>query len=199
MDKKGYLINLFALTMLFIICSCQEKQLFLIPVTVGQFESFATNTGYITDAEKYGWSFVQENIYDFRVVENANWKIPDGVNNPKSENLPVTQVSFNDAKAYCKWSKTRLPSYNEYWELIKDDKRKVISNYIKPITPVDDVNVLGNVWEITNTELGDSIRLAGGSIYCSPKTCNGTIKNRKLYIDKQTGNTHIGFAVIVKN
>jgi len=165
-------------------------------VTFGQFDEFVKKTGYITDAEKFGWSIVQTDVFSFHRVEGANWKKPDGKNETKLSDLPVTQVSYNDAVAYCNWSASRLPTYDEYWLLIEDDIRKVISDNNAPITTANKANILGNVWEITSTENNGNIRLAGGSIFCSPNTCHGTKKDRELYVDKQTGNFHIGFAVI---
>lgn len=174
----------------------EEQAKSLVPITYAQFEAFVQATGYLTDAEQFGWSFVQEDVFNFIVVEGANWRKPDGQNPPPSKDFPVTQVSYNDALAYCKWANSRLPTYEEYWDLIKKDKRKVISNYNGPISKTHKVNLLGNVWEISATTLGDSTRLAGGSLFCAPTTCHGTSIDRELYVDKQTGNIHIGFAVI---
>jgi len=165
-------------------------------VTYSQFDEFVKKTGYVTDAEKFGWSIVQTDVFNFHKVDGANWRKPDGKNEIKSGELPVTQVSYSDAMAYCKWSGSRLPSYDEYWHLIKDDKRPIITNNTAPITAANKANVLGNVWEITSTENNGNIRLAGGSLFCSPNTCHGTKKERELYVDKQTGNFHIGFAVL---
>ena len=173
--------------------SLKEK---LEVVTYRQFEEFVQKTGYITDAEKFGWSIVQKEVFSFSKVYGANWRKPDGRNRPESADLPVTQVSYNDAIAYCKWSGSRLPAYAEYWRLIKDDKRKIISNNNGTIAAANSVNILGNVWEITSTEINGNIRLAGGSLFCSPNTCNGTKQERKLTVDKQTANLHIGFAVL---
>ena len=172
-----------------------EENIELHVVSYEEFEAFVNATSYVTDAETYGWSFLQKDVYNFEIVEGANWRKPDGENTPSSKYLPVTQVSYNDAIAYCEWSDTELPTYEKYWELIKSDKRTIVTND-KPITTVNEANVLGNVWEITATTIGDSTRLAGGSLFCSVNTCHGTSKDRKQFIDKQTGNIHIGFAVI---
>jgi len=58
------------------------------------------------------------------------------------------------------------------------------------------VNIDGNVWELTHSGKEDEVSLAGGSLFCSENTCNGTVKERELYVDKETGNIHIGFCVI---
>ncbi|MEL6659476.1 MAG: SUMF1/EgtB/PvdO family nonheme iron enzyme [Bacteroidota bacterium] len=166
-------------------------------VTVKQFEKFVAETGYVTDAEQFGWSIVQKDVFNFTTVDGADWRNPDGLNPPASPSLPVTQVSYNDAVAYCKWSRTALPTYEQYWELIQPDERMVVTNLNAPISSAETVNILGNVWEITAPVDGEAIRLAGGSLFCSPRTCHGTSKARKLYVDKQTGNLHIGFAVIL--
>ena len=168
-------------------------------VTHAQFEAFVNQTGYITDAERYGWSIVQQDVFNFIKVDRANWRKPDGFNPPTSKSLPVTQVSYNDALAYCEWSGNDLPTYQEYWEYIKNDKRNVITDNNGPISDVNKVNILGNVWEITSTQKGEEIRLAGGSLFCSPNTCHGTSEERELYVDKETGNIHIGFAVLLGN
>ncbi|PHS06920.1 MAG: hypothetical protein COA88_09705 [Kordia sp.] len=176
--------------------SCNEKEITLKVVSYTQFELFVNETQYITDAEKYGWSIVQIDVYNFKKKENANWKTPDGVNKVSSGELPVTQVSYNDALAYCKWAKKRLPSYNEYWELVKNDTRVIVSENKFQISEINKVNIVGNVWDITKNNNTNLIRLAGGSLFCSENTCHGTIRERELFVDKETGNIHIGFCVI---
>lgn len=176
--------------------SCKEKEIKLEPVSYSQFELFVCDTGYKTDAEKYEWSIVQLDVYNFKKTKNASWKKPDGINKVSSGELPVTQVSYNDAIAYCIWAKKRLPSYNEYWEIVKNDSRVVISENKFPISEIDTVNIVGNVWDITESKKNDLVRIAGGSLFCSERTCDGTIKERELFVDKETGNIHIGFCVI---
>ena len=180
--------------LVFIFLGC-KKPLKLHPVTVKEFREFVTKTDYVTDAEKFGWSFVQKDIFDFEVKEGVTWKNPNG-NNKAEDNLPVTQVSYNDAKAYCEWADVVLPEYGQYWEAVKYDQRKINMNS-DGINPVVDVNIVGNVWDITITEnKRREIRLAGGSYLCSEDSCNGTDPERKLFVDKTTGNTNIGFSVL---
>ena len=138
---------------------------------------------------------MQVNVFDFETVDGADWRKPDGINVPSFKELPVTQVSYNDAIAYCEWSGTNLPTYNQYWNLVKDDDRVIVSDNLMPISDVDDVNIIGNVWDLTLSEDDDAVRLAGGSLFCAEKTCNGTVKDRELYVDRETGNLHIGFSV----
>ncbi|MFK7832558.1 MAG: SUMF1/EgtB/PvdO family nonheme iron enzyme [Winogradskyella sp.] len=137
----------------------------LKPVSYSEFERFVKETNYVTDAEKYGWSIVQTDVYNFKTVPNASWRKPDGVHKVSSGKLPVTQVSYNDALAYCKWSKQRLPNYNEYWNIVKKDTRIIVSDNKLPISDIDKVNIVGNVWDITDNENDALVRLAGGSLF----------------------------------
>lgn len=175
-------------------CGC-KKSPELHPVSVADFSKFILETNYKTDAEKYGWSIIQEDVFNFRIDSFLTYQIPNGKDSARAD-FPVTQVSFNDAIAYCNWAGARLPSYDEFWELTKNDKRKINEKSFS-ILPLKESNIIGNVWDITTTENANrEIKLAGGSFMCNPNTCNGTNPNRKLFVDKATGNTHIGFSVI---
>ena len=107
-------------------------------------------------------------------------------------------MSYNDAVAYSKWVGLSLPTYEQYWDIVDDDDRLIVSDNLYPILPVNDVNVVGNVWDITKPINSNKVRLAGGSIFCSIDTCHGTQKDRELFIDKETGNIHIGFSILTK-
>lgn len=188
----------FALLLFLIFNSCLgEDQLNLKPVTVAEFREFIEDSNYMTDAEKYGWSIVQTDAFNYKIVEGANWKKPDGINN-SIDGLPVTQVSYNDAVAYSEWVGLSLPTYEQYWDIADDDDRLIVSDNLYPILPVNDVNVVGNVWDITKPINSNKVRLAGGSLFCSIDTCHGTQKDRELFIDKETGNIHVGFSILTK-
>ena len=188
--KKNYLLFLFFLTF----CSNVEEKS-LHPVTVKEFKEFVNATGYETDAERYGWSIVQLNVYDYKIINGATWLKPDG-ENTSEDNMPVTQVSYKDAIEYCKWAGVSLPTYEQYWKLVSSDERLIVSDNMYPISPVKEVNIVGNVWDITEPENSDQVRLAGGSLFCSIDTCHGTQEARELYVDKETGNIHIGFSIL---
>ena len=190
--KKLYLF----LFVILVSCSSQ-KDLSLKTVSVKEFKNFINATGYVTSAEEYGWSFVQQNVYDYIVVDGANWLKPDGTN-PSIDSLPVTQVSYNDAIEYCKWAGVSLPTYDQYWQLISSDDRLIVSDNIYPISSVESVNIIGNVWDITEPINSNQIRLAGGSLFCSIDTCHGTQEDRELFVDKETGNIHIGFSILTE-
>ena len=86
------------------------------PVTVAQFGAFIKSTGYKTQAEEFG----DGGTFDFKtgtwtLMKGANWQHPFGKDAAAAPpNHPVTQVSWNDAVAYCKWAKKRLPTSDEF-------------------------------------------------------------------------------------
>ncbi|HPH95684.1 MAG TPA: SUMF1/EgtB/PvdO family nonheme iron enzyme [Anaerolineaceae bacterium] len=145
-------------------------------ITNAMFTQFVSETHYWTDSKKNGKGRIIENGV-YKEIYGANWEHPQGLTSDLQgkDHWPVTQVSWNDAAAYCAWAGKRLPT-NAEWEKAArgPDGRKYpwgnensncnlanmeidgipciggttkVGSYLDGISPYGALDMVGNVWE----------------------------------------------------
>jgi formylglycine-generating enzyme required for sulfatase activity len=135
-----------------------------VAVTNDRFAAFVEATAYVTDAERFGWSFVfcQHVAGDadalarvpgatwWRRVDGALWRCPEGPGSDIADRLdhPVVHVSHNDAVAFASWSGGRLPSESEWEHAARGGIRGAEFPW-GDVEPTDDGPYPCNIWQGT--------------------------------------------------
>ncbi len=130
------------------------------PVTNGDFAAFVDATGYVTDSEQYGWSFVfhlqvppglvEDTAAEapwWCVVRGAGWRTPEGPGSSVADRLdhPVVHVSWNDARAYAAWAGQSLPSEAQWEYAARGGLEQKLYPWGDELTP--DGQHLCNIWQ----------------------------------------------------
>lgn len=135
-----------------------------LAVTNRQFAKFIESTGYRTEAETFGWSFVfagqlattdPADVMDgyvagapwWRGVRGASWRTPNGAGSSADEiaDHPVVHVSFNDASAYAAWCGKRLPSEAEWEKAARGGLDQLVYPWGDELMP--DGRHRANIWQ----------------------------------------------------
>ena len=123
-------------------------------VTNREFAAFIDDTGFVTEAERFGWSYVfhillpksllkrlkPQNVQGLEWwygVEGACWKKPEGPgsNIKKRMDYPAIHISWNDAQAYCEWKGHRLPTEAEWEKAARGGLEQSIYAWGDELTP----------------------------------------------------------------
>jgi hypothetical protein len=142
-------------------------------VTNAAFQTFSNETQYTTTAGERGYS------WDITRCRRCSWRTPRPNRNAFDHpDDPVVHVSWTDARAFCEWAGSRLPSEDEWeyaargaerrtfpwgdeWESgrIRDTSAnniglEPVGSHPEGATPDGIFDLAGSVWEWTSTASG---------------------------------------------
>jgi len=117
------------------------------PVTVKSFSDFVASSGYISTAEELGSGAVMEfGSGRWYLQPGATWRQPFGPQSTIAEpDHPVTQVSWDDAFAFCDAQGKRLPTEVE-WEHAARSGHSGEVTYAFGDSLLREGDYLANVW-----------------------------------------------------
>lgn len=136
------------------------------PVTNESFAEFVNATGYLTEAERFGWSFVFQGhlspeqrallVKDtvavapwWYKVQGTHWRCPEGPDSTIDgrPHQPVVHVSWNDAVRFAQWAGKRLPTEAEWEYAARGGLEQRLYPWGDELTP--DGQHLCNIWQGT--------------------------------------------------
>lgn len=164
-------------------------------ISNSDFAAFVDATGYITDAERFGWSYVfhllvtktarkrgevreTPGVRWWMGVERACWKRPEGRGSTirGRETHPVVHVSHNDATAFCAWAGLMLPGEAQWEYAARGGLEQKRYAWGDELTPKG--RHMANIWQgmfptensgddgFVGTAPVDSFRANGFGLYC---------------------------------
>ena len=146
-------------------------------ITEYMFLQFVLSGGYRKNRYwcRNGYIWKEKNkiempLYWIREKNGAYYKFLNSAKHTLETNLPVINISYYEAQAYCRWQKVRLPTESEYeyvstnagttqfpWGNTPPDSERCNINYRKFLAPVDHYQsgsnskgvcqLIGNSWE----------------------------------------------------
>jgi formylglycine-generating enzyme required for sulfatase activity len=159
------------------------------PVTVRDFRRFADSTPYRTQAETAGFAYavVGENL---QRVSGGSWR--NAIKQFAIEDdQPVVGVTFNDAQAYCRYRRERLPTEDEWEYAARGPARHVFPWGENPAPaargratppragdgPAEGIGdryrgLSGSVWQWVDTTAPDGTRLLKGGSWLDTNPAN---------------------------
>lgn len=129
-------------------------------VTNTRFARFVAATQYVTEAERFGWSFVFQSFLPetlsadapvdapwWRKIDGACWRAPFGPGSSVGDmaDHPVTHISWNDAAAFAQWSGARLPTEAEWEHAARGGN--VAARFPWGDEEPSDTRILCNIWQ----------------------------------------------------
>lgn len=130
-------------------------------VSVERFAAFVQATGYLSEAERIGWSYVFKGLVQepesieiighadqtawWWAVSGASWQNPIGDGAPAPHDHPATHISWNDACAFAEWAGGRLPSELEWEHAARGGTARI--RYPWGDDEPDDETVFCNIWQ----------------------------------------------------